>query len=121
LLCKLDNDSWLSGQHINDNIEWPKGQRVLVLLSFFAAYVAVLAADILLHFGTALDFFIRGYFYRGSFTIMLMFLPLVGKFIMTVSSLLTIKRSMELQEFIDTCKHDFRMLFWNISIFQLIR
>ena len=70
----------------------PKVQHALMLINFFTFSVALITADIATDISTALDFLKRGDFYWGLFTLIPIFAPLMGQILITLSSLIAIRR-----------------------------
>ena len=110
-------------QAIKDAFGGPKVQHALLLLKFFAFSVAFLAADIVTDISTAVDFFKRGDFYWGLFTLLPIFAPLLGQLLVTLANILTFKRTKagHKLKLAYNWKNELKQLIWQIPMFQAIR
>jgi hypothetical protein len=115
----------------------PKVQRFQLLFSAFLFSVVLITADIVTDISTSIEFFWRGHYYWGVFTLVPVFLPLFAKVILNLVFLSrcfkieysnskclgmsTLKKVSALSARLSFCLQELTQLIWHIPLFQPIR
>ncbi len=115
----------------------PKVQRCQLLFSAFLFSVVLVAADIVTDISTSTEFFSRGHYYWGVFTLVPVFLPLFAKFILNLVNLSRcfkfeyynskclgvskLKKVSIITARLSFCLQELRELVWHIPMCQPIR
>jgi len=100
-----------------------------MLFKFFTFSIALLTADIFSDIFTANDFFSRGHFYWGIFTIVPIFAPFFARVVLVIANLTRCwKRDTEnnysftfSKERFAIWKNDLIQLFWHFPLLQPVR
>ena len=115
----------------------PKVQRFQLLFSTFLFSVVLVAADIVTDISTSIEFFSRGHYYWGVFTLVPVFLPLLAKLVLHLVFLsrcfkieyadskflgiTPLKKVSAVSARLSFCLQEIQLLIWHIPMLQPLR
>ena len=95
----------------------PKVRHFLILVKFFTFSVALLTADIVTDIQSALDFYQRGHFYWGLFTLLPVFAPF---FVRCTIAMMRLRRCFKLGRHLCLELYAARFSVWKNDLWQLL-